>query len=242
MSFITITAAPRLYIPVKETSFVFDYRERAYYEPPKWNAYFFTLKNGFSEMCRNSSRSFDCNTFQYSQVFPSPSLHSHHITTQLLSDGYRTKNIKTYGLELQFYHQLTFPENKQFYKIIPLHLFQRYSLYSRFLDCLRVRGISYHQVCYIEGWNPFIRDFSPRNLTVLVLNPYWKLVRIHDSHSDEAIDHFMMSIEIPKTVYKTEGISVCLCLSIYVCAHTFVCMCMSVYVIYQHDLSLHCSS
>ena len=210
---------------MEESSYVFDYRERAYYEPPKWNAYFFTLKSEFSEVCRNNA-SFDCNTFQYSWVFPRPSLHSHHITTQSLSDGYRRINIQNYGLELQFYHQLMFPENKQFYKRIPLHLFERYEMYARFTDCRTITYPNDADVCYTEGWNFYIHDFSPRNLTVLVLDPYWKLISIHDNYNDEVIDHFMASNEIPRTVYKSEGISVCVCLYMCVCMSVYVCVCM----------------
>lgn len=213
-----------MYIPVAETKYVFDYRERAYYREPKWDAYFFTWKMKYLVACHNNA-SFDCNMFQYSKVLPKPSLQHHHFTSNALSDGYKLGGIESYGLNLLQYHQFILPENKQFYKTIPRNLRNIYDFYYEFEDCYR------HTKWYIKCYNSWLdrqtwtRVLRQHNVTALVLDPYWKLINIFEKYTGEVLDRFMISNELPKTVYKSEGISVCsyymyvfLCVYMYLAA------------------------
>ena len=191
------STAPRLYIPVT-TKFIFDYRERAYYEAPRWVAYLFTWKNV------ENKTAFDCNMFDYPNKLPNPASHNHQVTIRSLSDGYQLMGTPNYGLRLILYHQFSLPYDKQFYFIIPENMFHRYELYSEFDDC-------YHNVydepryCYLLGWNPYIRRIYGRNLTTLLLDPYWKLINIHDKYSGEVIDSIMINQELSKTIYASLG-------------------------------------
>ena len=199
------STAPRLYIPLEETKYVFDYRERAYYEAPRWVAYLFTWKY----FCHRNI--FVCKMFNYSGRLPNPSLHDHQVTFQLLSDGYKLTGTPNYGLKLILYHQFVLPEDKQFYFNIPQELFDKYEFYSNFKNCLGVYKTNPTFYCRTTGWNPFVRNIIPRNLTVLVLDPNWKLTGIYDKYTGEAIDHFMISDELPKTIYGSLGINAEVC-------------------------------
>ena len=194
-----------MYIPLEETKYVFDYRERAYYEAPRWVAYLFTWK-----VCRHKKK-FVCSTFNYSSRLPNPSLHNHQVTFQSFSDGYKLAGTPNYGLQLILYHRFLLPEDKQYYFRIPQLFFQTYEFYIAFKNCLRIYNTNPLYYCRVSGWNNFVRKIIPRNLLALVLDPYWKLTGIYDKYTGEAIDHFMISDELPKTIYRSLGISALVC-------------------------------
>ena len=143
--------------------------------------------------------------FDYSNKLPNPSSHNHQVTIRSLSDGYQLRGIPNYGLRLILYHQFRLPYNKQFHFIIPQNLFNRYELYSKFDNCYHNVYTTGPHYCYILGWNPHVREISGRNLSTLVLDPYWKLINIHDKYSGEVIDHIMISEELSKTIYASLG-------------------------------------
>ena len=202
------STAPHLYIPLEETKYVFDYRERAYYKAPRWIAYLFTWK-----VCRRK-KIFVCNLFNYSNRFPNPSLHDHQVTFQSFSDGYKLTGTPNYGLKLILYHQFVFPQDKQFYFNIPQHLFHTYEFYSKFKNCLGAYNTNSNYWCRVTGWNPFVGKITPRNLTILLLDPYWKLTGIYDKYTGEAIDHFMISDELPKTIHESLGVNGRVCVAV----------------------------
>lgn len=208
-----------MYIPVK-TKYVFDYRERGYYEIPKWIAYFFTWKNEYSQVCRNNA-SFDCGMFQYSGVFPRPSLHAHHVTTESFSAGYRvTDHVHNYeNVTYQLYHQFVLPENKQFYTFkLPNSLLYKHEYYTIFQACIKREG----RACFKYALDHFRNVHIHRDLKVLILDPYWKLIGIRGKYSGEVLDHYIISEELTKTVYRSIGINVCgynisLCICVIAC-------------------------
>ena len=194
MSLLLHIAAPRLYIPVT-TKYVFDYRERSYYQDPKWNAYFFTLKNEISGRCFGDV-SFDCNSFIYAGVFPQPSLHSNHIMTRSHSGGYRdeaaAKEATDTGRKLILhYHNLTLDlaDNESF----PFTLTKGLRLISWYMDCV-----------YYDN------DYCLLATKHFVLDPYWELMAIYGKYTNEILDLYMISDELKATLYKSKGSFVCI--------------------------------
>jgi len=189
------------------TKYTFDYRERAYYTDPKWNAYFFTWKKEYSEVCHDKT-SFDCNMYVYSRVLPDQSVHSHHVIIEKRSNGFKD-NVHNYGMNLIFYHQLPIPRNKQFLYRIPSDMEYRHEFYSEFIRCLHARHDHTPAYCRSSRWEDSLQKRVPRNLTTLVLRPFWKLAVIFGKHTGEVLDHFMTCDELPRTVYLSEGLKVC---------------------------------
>lgn len=214
------SAAPNLYIPVT-TKYVSDYRERAYYEGLKWNAYFFINKKKFPEVCRDPNRIFDCNSFVYSSAFPNPSQHHHHIFTKSYSDGYRTaaearQAVNTNGLNIKHFHSLNIADDELYPFSITYALWQKSRLVSGQLRCLKYHTRS---------------NYCQRSVDNLVLDPYWKMIVIFVKHINEILDSFMMCNELKDTLYKSERNSlVCICVSVHVCVCVCVVMCVFMYL------------
>ena len=206
------------------TKYVFDYRERAYYEGPKWNAYFFINKQKFPEVCRDPNRKFDCNSFVYSRAFPNPSQHTHHFFTKSRYDGYRTaadarRTVNTNGLNIKHYHSLNVSDDEQFPFSSTSAVWQRSRLVSSHAHCLR-----HHR----HG------DYCQRTVDNLVLDPCWKIFVILVKHINEILDNFVICNELKLTLYKSERnlyvCNLCVCKRVHLCTclcvHVSVCVCM----------------
>ena len=198
------------------TEYVFDYRERAYYEGLKWNAYFFTNKQNFAGVCRDANRLFDCSNFVYSSAFPNPSMHHHHIVTQSHSDGYRTaaearQAVNADRLNIMHFHSLNVSDDELYPFSIPSAIWRRTRLVSRHIICLRYHTMS---------------DYCQRTVSDLVLDPYWKMIVIYGK---EILDSFMICDELKDTLYESErNLHVCSCVCLvcsYVClVCSYVCL------------------
>ena len=176
------------------TNYVFDYRERAYYEGLKWNDYFFTNKQNFPRVCRDANRLFDCNAFVYSNAFPNQSLHLHHIYTRSHSDGYRTaaearQAVNADGLNIKHFHSLNVSDNELYPFSNPFATWKRTRLVSGYIHCLRWHTGS---------------DYCQRTVSDLVLDPYWKMIVIYGKYTREVLDSFMICNELKDTLYESE--------------------------------------
>jgi len=187
------------------TKYTFDYRERAYYTDPKWNAYFFTWEKKYAEKCSDST--FDCNTFEHNKHPPQQSLHRHQFTSETSSDGYEPllMSIPRYLHVLNiYYHNYPFAKSRFPIKQIPWAQKKEFEFYTEFIRCLNTGGGRTPEYCVFNQINGYWRY-----LLALVLEPYWKLTVIYGKYTGEVLDHFMTCHELPQTFYMNEDIKVC---------------------------------
>ena len=214
------------------TNYVFDYRERAYYDDPKWNDYFFTRK---TRSCHGDG-SFECNAFAYNGEFPDESQNSYYIFTNFMSGGLSRaaearQLVDTTGLGLLHYHSLELFDNETFpFVPHPEALWNKTRLVSGHLQCLQTAS----------------SDYCQTSVTNLVLNPYWEMILVYGKSTGKFLNAFMISDELKEALIKSEGITVCVVCVVYVCVCVVcvyvccvcvsvlmcmcVCMCLRVYV------------
>ena len=204
---------PNLYIPMS-TTYIFDYRERAYYDDPKWNEYFFT---GKSIPCGGVT-SFECNRFIYNREFPDGARNRYHIFTTLYSGGYTRaaeipRVVNTFGLNIKHFHALDLFDNES-YPFVP-H-----------------RGASWKEARLVSGQVQCLLtaelDYCQSTVSSLVLDPYWKTIYVYGKNTGQFLDAFMISDELRKTLFKSEDITVrvCVCFCLYFMC---ICVCLRVY-------------
>lgn len=207
---------PNLYIPMS-TTYIFDYHERAYYDDPKWNEYFFT---GKTIPCGGVT-SFECNRFIYNREFPDGARNRYHIFTTLYSGGYTRaaeipQVVSTSGLNIMHFHALDLFDNES-YPFVP----------HRGASWEGARLVSGQVQCLLTA-EP---DYCQSTVSSLVLDPYWKTIFVYGKNTGQFLDAFMISDELRKTLFKSEDITVRVCVfACILCVFVYVYMFMHVYM------------